>query len=427
MIVIWDIYNRKVKLNLQGHSTSITSMSMRPQNQNNSYKLSSASADGKIKIWDLSCQTSVINLKGHFSQIDALSFSPDLNYLASGSQDGVIKLWDLRTNKCIKEIYDKEQKSIYCIEFNNYEKAFAYGGKDKILRYYNYEKFEKIGQTSADRLPIQKLAFDNKGKNIFSATNESLKYWEINEQGLNLNDMFETGWNKLQSFKYLEGKAICGLSTYGDKISYYLLKNKDMFKTPNNILNKKFDMEKIFEVHESEDSSIMDTKKKETNNKMETKNEENFKKNDIIPNLDKNAECKGENNILGFSKLINDNDISISLNDISSSKIENDSLFIKNTMKMIEKDNFSEIKKEIGKKEKNDNLEEKNETNQKNEIKIAPQIPQIDEQIDEQIDQFILGDISNLSDTENKGELSLSTIIGNTKIIKNEIITKNEN
>ena len=39
-----------------------------------------------------------------------------------------------------------------------------------MLRYYNLEKFIKVGQTSVDRLPIQKIAFDNEGKNIFSAT-----------------------------------------------------------------------------------------------------------------------------------------------------------------------------------------------------------------------------------------------------------------
>ena len=107
----------------------------------------------------------------------------------------------------------KEQKAINCIEFNT-DNKLAFGGKDKIIRYYNLDKFGKIGQTTTDRLPVQKIAFDNNGKNILSATDEYLKYWEINEQGMNLIDMFETGWNKLQSFKYIEGKAVCVLGSF---------------------------------------------------------------------------------------------------------------------------------------------------------------------------------------------------------------------
>ena len=101
------------------------------------------------------------------------------------------------TNKSLKEITSPEQKAINCIEFNPFAVAFAYGSKDKKIRYWNLEKFNKIGESTADRLPIENLAFDNEGKNMFCATNESLKYWEITEHGINLIDMFETGWNKL--------------------------------------------------------------------------------------------------------------------------------------------------------------------------------------------------------------------------------------
>ena len=353
MIVLWDIFNQKVKINLQGHSNSITSMAIY-RNNNTPCVLASASGDGKIKLWDLKSKSAATNFKGHFSQIDTLSFSPDFTYLASGAQDGSVKLWDIRlTNKSLKEINDKEQKSINCIEFNNYEMAFAYGGKDKMIRYYNLEKFNKVGQTSADRLPIQKIAFDNEGKNIFSATDESLKYWEINEQGLSLIDMFETGWNKLQSFKYLEGKAICALATYSNKISYYLLKYKELFKTPNIHLRENPNMGNIFEVHESDDSTFLenstiqnkkiDIKNGSGEKRPLKKNSKNAKNNSEKINKNININ-NNDTNSLGISKFINNTDItniSISLNDISTSKIENESLFVKNAMDMIGQNNYN--------------------------------------------------------------------------------------
>ena len=322
MIVLWDIFNQKVKLNLKGHSTQITSMT-NFRKEKSECVLASGSADGKIKLWDLKSKSAATNIKGHFSQIDSLSFSPNFIYLASGSQDGIVKLWDVRnTSKSLKEINEKEQKAINCIEFNT-DNKLAFGGKDKIIRYYNLDKFGKIGQTTTDRLPVQKIAFDNNGKNILSATDEYLKYWEINEQGMNLIDMFETGWNKLQSFKYIEGKAICVLGSFGNKISYYLLKYKEL-QNPNLILRENPYMENIFEVKESDDSSVLDStiRKKIMNgseidlNNINTIHEENKKEilekgntpkeyNPIKEEIEKN----NIDNNLGISKFINNNDI----------------------------------------------------------------------------------------------------------------------
>ena len=453
MIVLWDILNQKVKINLQGHSTLITSMSIY-RNNNIPCVLASASADGKIKLWDLKSKSAATNFKGHFSQIDSLCFSPDFTYLASGAQDGVFKLWDIRlTNKSLKEISEKNQKGINCIEFNNYEMAFAFGGKDKMLRYYNLEKFHKIGQTSADRLPIQKIAFDNEGKNIFSATDESLKYWEINEQGLSLIDMFETGWNKLQSFKYIEGKAICALSSYSNKISYYLLKYKELFKAPNIHLRENPNMGNIFEVQENEDSTFLDNsirnkkidikngsgeknydikieEKKETKNKNKLNNK-NYKKTNSSNNLT-NDNNNNDMNSLGISKFINNNDISnlsISLTDISTSKIENESVFFKNAINMIGKNNYNGP---ITSSNNKNNCDDIPLTKQKNiPNKSKNKIDESRNTIEDQIDKLMIGDISNMSDisdnnnSENKGDLTLGIIFGNKN--SNEINNNTNN
>ena len=457
MIVLWDIYNQKVKINLQGHSTSITSMSIY-RNNNTPCVLASASGDGKIKLWDLKSKSSATNFKGHFSQVDSLCFSPDFNYLASGAQDGSVKLWDIRlSNKSLKEICDKDQKGINCIDFNNYELAFAFGGKDKMIRYYSLEKFNKIGQTSTDRLPIQKIAFDNEGKNIFSATDESLKYWEINERGLSLVDMFETGWNKLQSFKYLEGKAVCALATYSNKISYYLLKYKELFKSPNLRLREDPNMVNIFEVQETEDSTLLDNnnsniiknKKKDVNNgsgekRYEKKEEKNIKiEVNTNKNINNNKTIKSINNdnnndlnSLGISKFINNNDLtnmSISLNDISYSKIENESSIVKNAMDIIGQSNNNYNSQINNHKPINpDDIPLPKNKNVQNKSKHK--ITESKNSIDEQMDKIMIGDISNMSDIsdnnlENKDDITLGAIFGNktnNNISINETNNKNE-
>ena len=406
MIVLWDIFNQKVKINLKGHSNQITSMTI--YKKNSECVLASGSADGKIKLWDLKSKFAAINIKGHFSQIDSLSFSPNCTYLASGSQDGIIKLWDIRnTYKSLKEINEKDQKSINCIEFNT-ETKFAFGGKDKIIRYYSIDKFAKIGQTTPDRLPIQKIAFDDNGKKILSATDESMKYWEINEQGLNLIDMFETGWNKLQSFKYIEGKAVCVLGSYGNKISYYLLKYKELIQNPNLILRENPNMENIYEVKDTEDSSFLDSKlgdkimngseininkiNEHSNKKLNKKLDESNYRNDDNINY--------EDNNIGISKFLNNNEINnidTSITNMNMNKTENESIFKINKELNPGNNNPLLKKDEIKENIKKDNIKENNNN-----------------MIDDAADKLMIGDISNMSDiSDNKGDITLGMIFGN--------------
>lgn len=258
MIVIWDLSRSKVKLNLQGHSTVITAMSVYRVN-NVPCVLASASGEGKIKLWDLKSKTTSTNFKGHFSQIDSLAFSPDFSYLASGAQDGIVKLWDIRmSSKSVKEFTTQDQKAVNCIEFNPCAITLAYGSKDKTIRYWDLENYNLISQTPFDRLPIEQIAFESNGTHFFCATNEALKYWTINQDNnIKLVDMFETGWNKLQSFRCIEGKAVFGLSSFGNKLSYHYITYDQMFKNKKNFKGNGNFMPDISEdLQESKDSTF---------------------------------------------------------------------------------------------------------------------------------------------------------------------------
>ena len=455
MISLFDLYNQKIKVNLQGHSSIITSLTIYRRNET-PCALASASADGKIKLWDLKTKSATTNFKGHFSEINTLSFSPDFTYLASGANDGVVKIWDIRmTNRSLKEINSPEQKAINCIEFNPFEVAFAYGSKDKKIRYWNLEKFNKIGESTADRLPIERLAFDNEGKNMFCATNESLKYWEITEHGINLIDMFETGWNKLQSFHYVEGRAVCALSTFSNKISYYLIKYKDLMKAPNMRLRADPNMGNISEVQESEDSTFfendlnlhLDVPKTPLNNnnrieKRANKFDEYANTNQVLKDFDKHSRKpksskRSTNSNLGISKFINNttmSNVSMTLSDISSSKIENESIFVKNALNMIGPNNYKgpiaqssekkpynpddrplPIPRDLELKNKNNNNDTLNNNNNKNDSTIG---------------KIVLGNISNLdiSDSDiSKNDMTLGTIFGKTNNFNSNNVLSNNN
>ena len=258
MIVLWDLSTSKIKLNLQGHSTVITAMSIYRYN-NAPLILASASGEGKIKMWDLKSKTPTTNLKGNFSQVDCLTFSPDFNYLASGAQDGTVRIWDIRqTNKLYRELTSNDKKPINCVKFNPIEKMMAFGSKDKTVKYYDCEGFMKVAQTTVDRLPIEQIHFESKGDCFFIATNEALKYWKIADNTqLQLVDMFETGWSKLQSFDVIEDKAVYGLSSFSNKLSYYQITYDQLFKDNRKYKAMKCMPDIMEDVRESNESTFI--------------------------------------------------------------------------------------------------------------------------------------------------------------------------
>ena len=208
-------------------------------------------------------------------------------------------------------------------------------------------------------------------------------------------------------------------------------------------------MENIFEVKESEDSSVINSslRKKIMNgseNEIKNLDNNNEKNINIIENdkmtQDKNILTdeinKDENNVnnnLGISKFISNNDINnidISLTEINTSKIENENklkneLSSKNEINPVISENMIKSKMD----EIKENLIEKNKTEnniiEKNNIEKNNNEKNI---INEPEDKLMLGDISNMSDlSDNKGDLTLGMIFGNNdkKIEENNNINDN--
>lgn len=353
MIVLWDLSTSKTKLNLQGHSTVITAMSI--FRSNSPLILASASSDGKIKLWDFKSKSPVVSIKAHFSQIDCLSFSRDFDYLASGAQDGTMKIWDIRqTNKIIRELNSNDKKAINCIEFNSDAKMLAFGSKDKTVKIYDYENFSKIAQTTFDRLPIEQIHFDKKGDGFFIATNEALKYWKIeNEKQLKPVDMFETGWSKLQSFRVIEGKAVYGLSSFGNKLSYYQIPYDQLFKDFKKHRAVPYMPDITEDMRESNDSTFFrnESFQQRINNINIGPSEERTAtttNNVLPPDLD-NFITNSVNNYsnvyepVGISRFMgNISNMSISMTKDEQSILgmsKNESIFVKNAMNMMNSSN----------------------------------------------------------------------------------------
>jgi len=315
-ISLWDIYKKKIKFDFIGHSSIISAMSLY-KIKNENILLSAAAVDGKIKLWDLKNKNECINLKRHFSEVNCLEFSPDFTYFASCSQDGLIKIYDLRNqNKCLKEIDNKI--SVNCFKFNPYKTTFAFGTKDKVVKYYDMKNFEMISQSKIERSPIEKIEFDNNGNNLFVATNDSLKYYNIEDNFFFNELMIEIQWKKLQDFQYLENRAICAVSINGSKLSYYFIKYKDILgkRLNNHNATKMSNIKEENEEYNLINESNLDENLTNNKNNINEKNFDNFQNSNvvldslnIITNENNNNKNNIKNNKNDKSKFINNSNI----------------------------------------------------------------------------------------------------------------------
>ena len=190
-------------------------------------------------------------------------------------------------------------------------------------------------QRKIERSPIEKIEFD--GENyLFAATNDCLKYYNIGDEYLLNELMFETQWKKLQDFQYLEKRSICAVSISGSKLSYYFMKYKDMVGEKINTIKEENEESNLIDDsisnlqinisnYQKQRKNIQSGKSKQSNN--EKNFEEYQKSNPVLEDLNINNDdnpviSKNNNNNNNASKINNattdENSVSSDFIDLSS-------------------------------------------------------------------------------------------------------------
>ena len=90
---------------LQGHSSSVCSMSFSPDGT----KVASGSSDKTVKLWDVTSGECLQTLEGHSDIVHSVSFSPDGTKVASGSDDETVKGSDFLAS----QLFQNTQRSFY--------------------------------------------------------------------------------------------------------------------------------------------------------------------------------------------------------------------------------------------------------------------------------------------------------------------------
>jgi len=182
--------------------------------------LISGSCDTTVKIWDVRTKSPSMSFTGHHAQINDVRVSPDGAWLATCGNDNKVYIWDIKTGSIIMK-FDYHDAPVTCIKFNPQDLAIAAGGNEKFVTYYSLENEKDIKRTTREACTIDAIEFDNNGELIFSASQNSLKVWDVKTCKLIHN--YDAKWSGVKDIKMTsDNSRILGVAAKANELSLWV-------------------------------------------------------------------------------------------------------------------------------------------------------------------------------------------------------------
>lgn len=164
----------------EGHSDILFDAEISPDGKT----LATCGYDRKIVIWDIESGEQLREMTGHNGAVYDVGFSPDSKFLVSGSADDTCKVW--RVSDAMRlDTLPQPLKEVYCCAFSPDGKTIIAGGADNNLRVWKFvsKNGPKINPMIQARFahegPVQRLAFADDGKKLFTIGNDlAVKLWD---------------------------------------------------------------------------------------------------------------------------------------------------------------------------------------------------------------------------------------------------------
>ncbi|XP_075262095.1 katanin p80 WD40 repeat-containing subunit B1-like isoform X3 [Convolutriloba macropyga] len=188
---MWDLQAAKIIRTMSCHKSAVRAFAFHPYAD----VLATGAADSSLKLWDLRRKGMLYHFKWHKNSVNSLAFSPDGMWLASTSEDGTSKLTELKTGSLIAD-FKEHSGPVKSGVFHPNDFLYATGSVDKTVKFWDLETFQMIGSSQPESQPVKCIHFEQEGKFLFSATDNSLKLytWEPNTQHI---DSLVTGWGNV--------------------------------------------------------------------------------------------------------------------------------------------------------------------------------------------------------------------------------------
>ncbi|CAG8625852.1 1091_t:CDS:10, partial [Cetraspora pellucida] len=117
-----------------------------------------------------------------------MDISSDNKLLVTGSADKNIKIWGLDFGDCHKSIF-AHQDSITCVQFVQGTHYIFSAGKDKLVKYWDADKFENITKLEGHHGEVWALTISRRGDLLVSGSHDrSIRAWEQTDEELFLEE-----------------------------------------------------------------------------------------------------------------------------------------------------------------------------------------------------------------------------------------------
>ena len=177
-IRLWDLTNGTFG-ELTGHEDRIHSLDFSPDGK----WLLSGSRDKTVRVWDVDAKQCVRVIRDHNECIHACAFHPTKPVFASRCHFH-IRLWDWNTFEEIANVKQRISPEDYSLAFNPAEKLLVSGSSIAgfgrgFVSVFDEANLKSVGSLEQHNTPVNAVAFFPTGQRAVSASNESIKIWDM--------------------------------------------------------------------------------------------------------------------------------------------------------------------------------------------------------------------------------------------------------
>ncbi|OAP60348.1 hypothetical protein AYL99_05350 [Fonsecaea erecta] len=155
--------------------------------------LAVSTLDNTVKVFFTDTLKLFLTLYGHKLPVLAMDISYDSKLIVTSSADKNVRIWGLDFGDCHKAFF-AHQDSILAVKFvpNNDEgngHHFFSAGKDKIIKYYDADKFEQIQKLEGHHGEIWAMAVAHSGEFVVTASHDkSIRIWQQTDEQIFLEE-----------------------------------------------------------------------------------------------------------------------------------------------------------------------------------------------------------------------------------------------
>lgn len=155
--------------------------------------LAVSTLDSTVKVFFVDTLKLYLTLYGHKLPVLSMDISYDSKLIVTSSADKNVRVWGLDFGDCHKAFF-AHQDSILSVLFvpNNNEgngHHFFSASKDKVIKYYDGDKFEQIQKMDGHHGEIWAMAIAHSGEFLVSASHDkSIRIWEQTDEQIFLDE-----------------------------------------------------------------------------------------------------------------------------------------------------------------------------------------------------------------------------------------------